>query len=69
MKKQTEKPKNNLIWTIIRTLGFYLIGLFNTVLIQQEDKGTWKNYLGYGILLIAVLDTIGVIKRFRRKQP
>lgn len=47
-----------LTWHVTRTLLFWIIGLFNTIMIKPEDVGTWKNYLGYVILLIAVADTI-----------
>ena len=59
------KPQNkNLI--IARILLFLIIGLFNTFLIRPEDIGTWKNYVGYGAILIAVIDlTIFGIKHFK----
>ena len=47
-----------MIWTIIRTLTFLIIGLMNTALIKPEDIGTWENYVGYTFLLVAVLDAI-----------
>jgi hypothetical protein len=52
-----------LNWQIIRTLLFIIIGLFNTVLIRPEDIGTWKNYLGYALLIIAVFDIISIIRQ------
>jgi len=51
-------------WTIARILLFIIIGLFNTVLIRPEDIGTWKNYVGYGALLFAVIDIFFLIKLF-----
>lgn len=54
-------------WTILRTLTFYIVGLFNTLLIKSEDVGTWKNYLGYLLLLIALTDTILLVnKKFNK---
>lgn len=54
-------------WAILRTLTFYIVGLFNTLLIKSEDVGTWKNYLGYLLLLIAVIDTIVLVnKKFNK---
>ena len=52
-----------LIWTIIRTLGFVLIGLMNTALIRPEDVGSWKYYAGIAFLIIAVADItyIGIV--------
>ena len=51
-------------WTITRTLLFVIIGLLNTVFIRPEDIGTWKNYLGYGFLLIAFIDIFFLVKRY-----
>ncbi len=56
------------IWTIFRILTFYIVGMFNTVLIKQEDVGTWKNYLGFLLLLIALIDTIVFIKKNKSKR-
>lgn len=49
-------------WPVIRTLLFLILGMMNTVLIKPEDIGTWKNYVGYGSLLAAALDTSILIK-------
>jgi len=68
MEEDTKKSTAKKYWNIIRTLGFYLIGILNTVLIQPEDIGSWKNYAGYGVLLIAILDTIGLIRKLTRKN-
>ena len=53
---------NKRTWTIIRTIGFIIVGLFNTVFIKPEDVGTWKNYVGYAFLELAVLDIFFLIK-------
>jgi len=53
-------------WAIVRTILFIVIGLMNTVFIRPEDIGTWKNYVGYGFLLRAVVDTFFLIKRYRK---
>ncbi len=44
------------IWTIIRTFTFLLIGLMNTVWARPEDIGSWKNYLGYFLLVLFLID-------------
>lgn len=54
----------NIQWQIIRTILFIIIGLFNTVLIRPEDIGSWKNYLGYTFLVIALFDTVSVVRKF-----
>ena len=49
-------------WNYARTIFFYLIGILNTLFIKPEEIGTWKNYLGYAILIVAVVDTIFLVK-------
>jgi len=51
-------------WAIIRTLTFLLVGVMNTVLIRPEDIGTWKNYTGYLLLIIGVLDSFFLVKNY-----
>jgi hypothetical protein len=55
-------------WHIIRTAIFYLIGLMNTAFIKTENIGSWENYLGYAILILAVIDTIVIIKKYFWKK-
>lgn len=60
--KSPKKP-----WTIARTLLFVIIGLLNTVFIRPEEIGTWKNYVGYGVLLVAIVDIYFLIKEYFKK--
>lgn len=53
-------------WPILRTLTFLIVGIFNTLLIRPEDVGTWKNYIGYGLLIIGIIDAIVLIKKSLR---
>ncbi len=53
------------VWQVQRTLAFWLIGLFNTLLIRAEDAGSWKNWLGWCFLLIAVIDSIALYRKER----
>jgi hypothetical protein len=46
------------LWHGQRTVLFWIIGLFNTVWIRPADVGTWKNWLGWLIVAMAVADTI-----------
>ncbi len=48
------------VWHLTRTLGFWTIGLFNTLLLRPEDVDTWRPYVGGILLLIAVADTIAL---------
>jgi len=53
------------VWHLARTGIFWVIGLFNTVLIRPEDAGTWKHWLGWAFLVLAIADTVmlGVMER------
>ena len=53
-------------WMILRTLTFLIVGLMNTVLIKPEDVGTWKNYTGYLLLILAGLDIIYFIIKIKK---
>jgi intracellular septation protein A len=55
-------------WRIVRSLLFVIIGLLNTVFLRPEDIGTWKNYLGYGFLLVAVIDMLFIIKLYLKRN-
>lgn len=55
-------------WPIVRTLLFLIIGLLNTVFIRPEDIGTWKNYVGYGFLLAAIVDAFFLIKKYFKRD-
>jgi hypothetical protein len=59
---------NKLTWSIIRTAMFILVGLMNTVFIRPEDIGSWKNYVGYLFLLIAVVDAFFIVKKILLKK-
>ncbi len=52
----------NVVWKIIRTVTFIIVGLLNTVFIRAEDVGSWKNYIGYAFLVVATYDTFSVLK-------
>ena len=57
-----------LIWSIIRTIGFIIIGLFNTAFIRTEDIGSWKNYVGYFFLILAAIDTFVIVKGLLKRR-
>lgn len=48
-------------WKYIRVLLFWIVGLMNTVLIRPEDVGTWKNYVGFFLIGLAIADSILII--------
>jgi hypothetical protein len=62
-----------LVWQIQRTLLFWIIGLFNTVFIRPADVGTWKNWLGWLLLALALIDTVSLlvqgVQAFRGRAP
>ncbi|WP_462319442.1 hypothetical protein [Marinilabilia sp.] len=45
-----------------------IVGLMNTVFIKSEDIGTWKNFVGYGFLLIAIVDALFLIRQYLTKK-
>ena len=55
-------------WPILRTLTFIIVGLFNTVLIRAEDIGTWKNYFGYMLLIIGIIDAVVLVRKYFRDK-
>lgn len=62
------------LWHLQRTLLFWIIGLFNTVLVRPEEIGSWKNILGWVLLGIALVDSIALYRKEhasvrRREQP
>jgi hypothetical protein len=65
MENEMNKKKT---WGILRTALFIIVGLFNTVLIRPDDVGTWKNYLGYALLLIGIIDAFFIVKKSIRKN-
>lgn len=55
-------------WPVIRMLLFLVVGLMNTVLIRPEDVGTWKNYLGYALLLLGIIDAVLLARKYFGKK-
>ena len=53
------------VWHVQRTVLFWIIGLFNTLLLKAEDAGTWKNWLGWVLLGLAVADTVSLFFKER----
>lgn len=57
-----------LKWQILRTFLFIIIGTMNTVLIRPEDVGSWKNYIGYALLIIALFDIVSIFIQLKRNK-
>jgi len=53
------------VWHVLRTVVFWIIGLGNTVFVNTVDAGTWKNWLGWIMLGLAVADTIALLRKER----
>ena len=62
--------KNKWNWVVITRLATLLIvGILNTVLIKPENIGTWRNYIGYGCLVLAAIYVvILIIKQIKSKK-
>jgi uncharacterized membrane protein YfhO len=57
------------IWTLVRIATFIIIGLLNTIMIRPEDAGSFKNYIGYILLMIAAVDISVFLIKLCRKNP
>lgn len=57
---------SRLLPGVLIILTTTVVGLMNTVFIRPEDLGTWKNYVGYAFLLIAVMSIVALIIRLRK---
>jgi hypothetical protein len=55
-------------WGIIRTIIFLVIGIKYTLFIKPELLGTWENYLGYLLLILGVIDSFLLIKKYFRSK-
>jgi hypothetical protein len=53
------------VWHLQRTVLFWIIGLLNTVFLRAEDLGSWKNWVGWAVLLIAAGDTVALFLKER----
>jgi predicted neutral ceramidase superfamily lipid hydrolase len=59
--------KNRLVNQIIIVVTTLVVGLFNTLLIRPEDVGTWRNYVGYAFLIIALVNIVIMFLIIRKK--
>jgi hypothetical protein len=53
------------VWHLARTLGFWTIGAFNTVLLAPEHAGSWRPIGGWIVFAIAFADTIAILLKER----
>jgi len=54
------------IWHLLGTISFWIVGLFNTVLLQPEDVGEWKHWVGRAFIVLAIFDSIAIAMKERR---
>jgi hypothetical protein len=48
---------------LVRTLLFWIGGLFNTVLARPRDVGSWKYVLGWALVVTAAVDSVAVYRK------
>ncbi len=60
--------KTKKYWTVTTIIALVMVGLMNTVLLRPEDVGTWKNYVGYAFLILAVLNIIYLFRQFKMEK-
>jgi len=62
----------NTKWTwvdVARLATLLVVGILNTAFIKPENIGTWRNYIGYGCLVVAAAYIfILIFKRLRGKN-
>jgi len=54
------------LWHLQRTVLFWILGVLNTAMIRPDQTGTWRHWLGWTFLAIAVWDTYRLHLRERR---
>jgi hypothetical protein len=55
-------------WNIIRTIIFIVIGIKYTLFINPELLGTLGNYIGYMLLILGVIDSFFLIKKYLKSK-
>ena len=51
---------------LLYTVGFWFVGLMNTVRIRPEAAGTWKHNVGWALLVCALIGTGTLFRKERR---
>lgn len=51
------------VWHVQRTLLFWIGGLLNTALLRPEHVGSWRNWIGIAILVVAAIDTVALWRK------
>ncbi|MCP4977567.1 MAG: hypothetical protein GY931_15550 [Maribacter sp.] len=59
---------NKIYSTILIFVSTIIIGTMNTLLLKPEDVGSWKNYLGYAFLIIALLNILFLVKQLKNRD-
>ncbi len=59
------------IWPVVRMIFFLVTGLIFTLLSKEAHTGSFKNYLGYLLLTLAVYDVfvLLIIPVFKKPFP
>ena len=57
------------LWHLQRTTLFWVIGLFNTAWIRSVDVGSWRNVVGWSLVVLATLDTVMLYRKERASMP
>ena len=64
----SERRVGREIWHVQRTLLFWVVGLLNTAFLKPDDVGTWKHWIGWLLIVLAVLDSVALVWRWRRRR-
>ena len=57
------------LWHLQRTTLFWVIGLLNTAWIRPDDVGSWKNIVGWCLVVLAAVDTVALYRKERASLP
>ena len=56
------------VWHLQRTLLFWVVGIFNTALVRPEELGSWRNIVGWVLLVAAALGTYQLHRKEQTAQ-
>jgi hypothetical protein len=56
------------IWTYIRIVTFYIIGIMNTVLIKPGHMDIWRHVLGNFFMALAVFERIVMVNKIIKQN-
>lgn len=53
------------VWHVQRTVLFWILGAMNAVFPRPEDVGSWKYWIGWVVLVVALIDSVLLYRKER----